>query len=105
MGKFCGCKPSIPETDCKLVFLLQINGELEQEKANGNILRNQLNLETDKLSTIQTELDQERVNVNAINIELAKEKATVGDIKTDFERQKAALDHEISCHSTTKRLV
>ena len=64
-----------------------------------------MNLETSKVNAIQSELDQERVNVNAVQIELAKEKAIVEDIKTQFEHQKAALDHEISCHNATKRLV
>ena len=80
---------------------MQIKGDLEREKANGNTLRNQLNVETDKVSTIQTELDQEKANVATIKAELVKEKATLEDLKTEFQMEKTALiDHEISCHNS-----
>merc|ERR1712083_466683 len=73
----------------------------EREKANGNTLRNQLNVEADKVITIQTELDQEKANVAAIKAELVKEKATLEDLKTEFQMEKTALiDHEISCHNS-----
>ena len=65
-----------------------------------------MNVETDKVSTIQTELDQEKANVATIKAELVKEKATLEDLKTEFQMEKTALiDHEISCHNSFERLV
>ena len=69
------------------------------------MIRNQLDLQTGKVNSIQIELDQERCNFNAIKAELAQEKVALTSVKTDVDHQKSALDQEIACHTATKRLV
>ena len=69
------------------------------------MMRNQLDLQTDKVNSIQVELDQERCNFDAIKSELAQEKVALAAVKTDVDHQKSALDQEMACHTATKRLV
>ena len=69
------------------------------------MIRNQLDLQTGKVNSIQIELDQERCNVNAVRAELDQKKAALTSVKTDVDHQKSALDQEIACHTATKRLV
>ena len=72
---------------------------------NGTMIRNQLDLQTGKVNSIQIELDQERCNFNTIKAELAQVKFALTCVKTDVDHQKSALDQEIACHTATKRLV
>ena len=69
------------------------------------MIRNQLDLQTDKVNSIQVELDQKRCNFDAIKSELAQEKVALAAVKTDVDHQKSALDQEMACHTSTKRLV
>ena len=69
------------------------------------MIRNQLDLQTGKVNSIQMELDQERCNFNVIKAELAQEKVALTSVKNDFDHQMSALDQEIACHTATKRLV
>ena len=66
-----------------------------------------MDLESGKVTALQTELEQERENINTFKlelyVELDNEKVKIDAMITELEQQKATLEQELSGHNTTKR--